>query len=605
VDSEREQPVNLETQEAAPSAPELGGQRESIRRNFLRANTAVAIVLVAVLGLALAAVLASLRATRHQRLAEQAQRSARTELWLASLIVDKGLVIWDLIGGRTPTWFEMPGVRLLCFHPDRSELYLTSERDTAVRRLTFDTATAPPTPRLGEATSLPLPTNFSPHWIALSRNGRTMALATFFGGRTFVTDLAAPEKVVWLKDLGHLTRGEARTPGATATGGGTLALSRDGRWAACGFVYPNGTKVWDAQSGEQVATLSTDNAVVEFSPDDRWLAVGDRSHYQLFRAGDWRERWRVPREGALLTAGPCAFSPDGRQLAVAKSPQMAAILDAATGRELAELVAPRPATIQVIRWSPDGRRLVLGTGENLVQVWEVDALRSELASLGLNWDGSEAADAGGPALFASTRVGGRVWALVLGLLAAGVVTLVALLALRRHRRLIEDFARTEALAGQRERELHIEREVGRLKSGLVSMVSHEFRTPLGVITASAGSLQRYFSRLSEEQRTQLLGDIRSASSRMKDLIEEVLLLGKVESGSMKCQPVRADLPSLCRRTIAEVTAATGPLCPIELASGNLTGETHLDETLSAIILTNLLNNAVKRRNQGREIPIRM
>src|SRR5262249_11340239 len=310
-----------------------------------------------------------------------------------------------------------------------------------------------------------------------------------------------------------------------------------GRWAACGFVYPRGAKVWDARSGEPVASLGPDNAVVEFSPDDRWLIAGNRSHYQLFRTGDWHELWRVPREGALYSAGPCASSPDSRQLAVAKSRQTAAILDATTGRELAELAAPRPATIKALRWSQDGRRLVMGTAENVIQVWNLDALHSELASLGLGWDcGSPSATKPLPALAAARVTGpsGVVGALALGLFAAGVVTLVALVALRRHRRLIEDFARTEALVGQRERELHIEREVGRLKSSFVSMVSHEFRTPLGVITASAGNLQRYFSRLSDEQRAQLLGDIMGSSSRMRDLIEGVLLLGKVEAGKMKC-----------------------------------------------------------------------
>jgi signal transduction histidine kinase len=515
--------------------------------------------------------------------------------WLGSVVVDKGLVIWDLIGGRTPTWFEMPGVRMLCFHPDRPELYLTSPRGTVVRSLTINTATAPPTPRLGEATSLPSPTNFSPNWIALSRNGRTMALAPFSEARTFITDLAAPQKRVWLKDLVHLTRAGAQNPGATATGGGTLALTRDGRLAACGFVYPSGTKVWDAQSGGHITTLSPENAVVEFSPDDRWLAAGNRSYYQLFRTGDWQELWRVPREGALLTAGPCAFSPDGRQLAIAKSPQMAAILDAATGHELAQLVAPRPAMIQVIRWSPDGRRLVLGTAENLVQVWEMDTLQAQLTSLGLNWENA-AAVAVRPTSTSSARAGGRTGiagALVLGLLAAGVVTLVALLALGRHRRLIEDFARTEELAGQRERELRIEREVGRLKSSFVSMVSHEFRTPLGVITASAGNLQRYLPRLPEEQRARLLDDIMNSSSRMRDLIEEVLLLGKVESGNMKCQPVPVDLPALCRCIIDEISAAGQNRCPIEFSTDGLPAEVRVDDGLTRIIITNLLSNATK------------
>jgi signal transduction histidine kinase len=523
--------------------------------------------------------------------------------WLASLIVDKGLVIWDLISGRPPAWFEMPGAHLLSFHPVRPELYLTTPRQTVVRKLMFDATTTAPMPRLGEPTVVPSPTNFLPQWIALARNGRTIALGSIFEGRTFVTDLATPEKVVWLKDLVHLSRGEVESPGASASGGGTLALSGDGRWAACGFVRPRG-KVWETKSGEAVTTLSGDNAVVEFSPDDHWLVAGNRSYYQLFRTGDWQELWRVPREGALYSAGPCAFSPDGRQLAVAKSRQTAAILDATSGRELAQLVAPRPATIKAIRWSQDGRRLVLGTAENLVQVWELDALRNELTSLRLNWDGVAAVAAGGPASTASVRAVGRpgiAGALVLGLLAAGVVTLVALLALHRHRRLIEDFARTEELAGQRERELRIEREVGRLKSSFVSMVSHEFRTPLGVITASAGNLQRYFSRLSEERRGQLLADIMNSSSRMRDLIEEVLLLGKVESGNMKCQPVLVDLPALCRRTVAEVTVATGHASPIEFATEAFDGEMRLDESLTGLILTNLLNNAVKYSPSGKPV----
>lgn len=255
-----------------------------------------------------------------------------------------------------------------------------------------------------------------------------------------------------------------------------------------------------------------------------------------------------------------------------------------------------------MRWSLDGKRLVMGTAENLVQVWELGALRSELTSLGLNWSDVSMAPLGATrstswAPFAGGS--GVAGALLLGLFAAGLVTLLALLALHRHRQLIQAFARTEALVDQRERELGIERDVGRLKSTFVSMVSHEFRTPLGVITASAGSLKRYFSRLSEEQRAELLGDIMSSSSRMRDLIEEVLLLGKVESGKMKCQPLPMDIAALCRRTIAEVTtAAAGTACSVEFAFDALNGETRLDETLSAIILANLLNNAVKYSSAG-------
>lgn len=523
--------------------------------------------------------------------------------WLASLIADKGLAIWDLIGGGQPAWWEMPKARMLSFHPDQPDLYVTSGRRLTVRRLFFDPATTPPTPRLGEAITLPLPTNFSPSTISVSRNGRTMMLASLSEGRTFITNLAASEKVVWPKALVHLVRSGNQNPGASATGGGTLALSSDGRLAACGFVRPNGTGVWDARSGEPVATISAENSVVEFSPDDRWLAAGDRSHYRLIRVGDWHEQWRVSREGALLTAGPCAFSPDGRRLVVAKSPQLAAILDTTTGVELAELVAPRPTTIQSIRWSSDGRRVVMGTGENLIQVWEVDALRRELGVLGLDWE-----TPGLSGKQAVTRNGGWtsfIWALVLGVLAAGAVTLVALLALRRHRRLIEDFARTEALAGQRDHELRAERELSKLKSNFVSMVSHEFRTPLGVIRAAGESLTRYFQRLTESQRVELLGDIAKSSRRMNDLIEEVLLLGKVEAGRMECRPAPVDLAAVCHRVITEIRTATQDVCPIEFTGHEKMSNLRLDEGLIVIILSNLVSNAVKYSPPGRSVRLEL
>src|SRR5262249_14702600 len=99
--------------------------------------------------------------------------------WLASTVPDKGLVLWDLVNGATPGWLEMPGLRLLCFHPERPELYLTTPSETIVRRLVPESAgAAAATPRLLEAPALPSPTNFSPHWIALSRDGQKVALGS-------------------------------------------------------------------------------------------------------------------------------------------------------------------------------------------------------------------------------------------------------------------------------------------------------------------------------------------------------------------------------------------------------------------------------------------
>lgn len=516
--------------------------------------------------------------------------------WLFSVVPDKRLAIWDLERGSTPQMVEMPEVRLPALHPKSQELLVSKSREVFSHHFRIPTNAESYAIEWSEPARFPVPVDFSPQWLTFSANGQSVALGSFFEGKVFVSDWTHPENRVWMTNLAHLTRLEAQSPGAGRMGGGTLALSSDGNWLICGFVHPRGTKVWNARTGDSVASLSADNSIIAWSPDGQLVAAGSRALYQVFRTNDWKEVWRWQREGPLLGVGPCAFSPDGRELAVAKSAQLVAILDTSTGHEITELTAPRPATLKTLRWSSDGHRLVVGTMENLIHTWELNALHRELRALKLDWGASLTLSPSGaerilPSPIHPTR--GTAGAIILGLFATGLVTAVALIALHRHRRLTEDFAHSEILSQRREQDLQVAQEVSRLKSTFVSMVSHEFRTPLAVITASTGNLQRYFERLSAEQRTQLLIDIGNASERMKDLIEEVLLLGKVESGKMRCQPTFLDLPALCERTISEVSKAFDQPNRIQLNTVDLEGRVELDETLISVILTNLLNNALK------------
>jgi hypothetical protein len=75
-------------------------QRDSARRSLLRANSAVAFVLLAVLTLAAVAVFTSGRARRLQRLAESARADARAELWRAYLSDIRALRQDNALGRR-------------------------------------------------------------------------------------------------------------------------------------------------------------------------------------------------------------------------------------------------------------------------------------------------------------------------------------------------------------------------------------------------------------------------------------------------------------------------------------------------------------------------
>jgi PAS domain S-box-containing protein len=146
-----------------------------------------------------------------------------------------------------------------------------------------------------------------------------------------------------------------------------------------------------------------------------------------------------------------------------------------------------------------------------------------------------------------------------------------------------------------------ERELSQLKTNFVNVVSHEFRTPLGVIMSSADILENYLDRLRPEQRAGHLQDIRYATRQMTGLMEEVLLLGRVESGKMKCQAEMVDIPATCRRLLDEQQAASGRKCPISLEIKPYRGEATADETLLRHILSNLLSNAVKYSAAGKPV----
>jgi signal transduction histidine kinase len=143
-----------------------------------------------------------------------------------------------------------------------------------------------------------------------------------------------------------------------------------------------------------------------------------------------------------------------------------------------------------------------------------------------------------------------------------------------------------------------EKELSALKTNFVSMVSHEFRTPLGIIMSSSEILESYFEGLKPEERREQLESIKKNTRRMADLMEEVLLLSRVESGRLSLDPQAMDLATFCRRLIDEVLSATHRRCPIELTLDAGNGETFADERLLRHILINLLTNAVKYSPEG-------
>ncbi len=182
-------------------------------------------------------------------------------------------------------------------------------------------------------------------------------------------------------------------------------------------------------------------------------------------------------------------------------------------------------------------------------------------------------------------------------------------------------ARAKAEAEVR-KSLEKERELNELKTLFISIVSHEFRTPLSTILFSASLLENYGNQWSEERRITHLQRIQGAVHHMTQLLEDILILGKYESGTIVCHPHPLNLQEFCQDIIEEFQLTIGSQhklffevtqgCSVKAGTQSTTcletlpvPEVYLDEKLLRQILTNLLSNAIKYSELGSKVNLEL
>lgn len=151
--------------------------------------------------------------------------------------------------------------------------------------------------------------------------------------------------------------------------------------------------------------------------------------------------------------------------------------------------------------------------------------------------------------------------------------------------------------------LEKEKELGLLKSQLVTTISHEYRTPLTVILGASEMLRQYSYKLSEEKKQKQISRIQEAVRQMTMLLDDVLTFGKVEAGQLPFNPTLLSVEAFCCDLIEQQQSLAGPDYTLDfIYQGNCT-TAHLDVQLLRHILTNLLTNAVKYSPQGGTISL--
>ena len=170
---------------------------------------------------------------------------------------------------------------------------------------------------------------------------------------------------------------------------------------------------------------------------------------------------------------------------------------------------------------------------------------------------------------------------------------------------------TEALS----RSLKQERALSQMKTDFISVVSHEFRTPLTTIQSASELLEHYQWTKAEE--VEQLHQIQSEVKHMTALMEDVLFLSGTNTNKVKINLTSFDILNFCRQILRQTqrtfakgynlksflyitntnTSIENPHLQTELPNLIVT----MDEKLLRQILTNLLTNAIKYSPQNKNI----
>lgn len=149
-----------------------------------------------------------------------------------------------------------------------------------------------------------------------------------------------------------------------------------------------------------------------------------------------------------------------------------------------------------------------------------------------------------------------------------------------------------------------EKEVDNLKSSILSTVSHELRSPLTTIYGSAESLLRKDVVWTKEEQVEFIEAIVEESKRLRELIDNIMDMSKIEAGFFKLDLYTADIGKVIERVMKRVRNRF-PENNFAVEIAEKIPYVLIDERRIEQVLNNLLENAIKYSPVEKNIQVKI
>ena len=153
------------------------------------------------------------------------------------------------------------------------------------------------------------------------------------------------------------------------------------------------------------------------------------------------------------------------------------------------------------------------------------------------------------------------------------------------------------------RDLTEERAIEQLRSDFVATVSHELRTPLAAIYGAALTVRRPDMDIGDETRDRLLEIIEHESSRLAEIVNDLLLASHLDSGRLELAIDTVDPGPLTASVVDAARTHLPSGVTLELAAPQRLPAVQADEQQLRQVLVNLVDNAVKYSPDGGPVKV--
>ena len=144
-------------------------------------------------------------------------------------------------------------------------------------------------------------------------------------------------------------------------------------------------------------------------------------------------------------------------------------------------------------------------------------------------------------------------------------------------------------------------EMDKMKSHFFANISHEFRTPLTLIS---GPVEKILSNHSDEETIKQAEMIKENATRLLGLINQLLDLSKLEAGKMRLKASKSNIVTFIKGlTMSFESEAERKDITLKIKSAKDEIELYFDKEMMTKIMTNLLSNAFKFTGEGGQITV--